>query len=237
MNLPATTLLHLWETGSVYPPSARPAALLAASASEPLEEVLRLPLGRRDARLLGWYCELAGSHLEALTDCPDCRGPVELGFEVADVERPVGLDGPVTVHENGWELCWRAPDTQDFCLAAEAGTAEEARQRLSDRCLTVTCSEENQPPPAHLLSRLMDLAAEVDPQADVQLALHCPACGAGWQAPFDIGYFLWTRIESDALRLLADVQELANACSWSEADILSLSPARRSAYLQLTRSA
>ncbi|NQX02022.1 hypothetical protein HQ447_15295 [bacterium] len=237
MNLPATTLLKLWETGAAHPPSARPAALLAASAREPLEEILRLPLGRRDARLLEWYCELAGSRFEALTDCPECQSPVELEFEAADVERAAGPDGPVTAKGDGWELSWRAPDTRDFCLAARAGTAAEARQILSDCCLIVTRGEANQPPPAHLLSRLMELAAEADPQADVQLALNCPACGADWQAPFDIGFFLWTRIEAEALRLLADVHELAAVCSWSEAEILSLSPARRSAYLQLTRSA
>lgn len=237
MNLPASTLLSLWETGVAHAPSARPAALLAVSAGETLDATARLPLGRRDARLLHWYRENAGDRLDALTDCPQCNGPVELEFEVADVERPPGLDGAVTADEGGWSLSWRPPDTLDFCHAATASTADAARQILLDRCLTVTGGNGEPQVPAQLLAKLMKLAAVADPQADVQLALTCPACRADWQAPFDIGSFLWKHIESEALRLLAEVRELAAACGWSEAEILSLSLARRSAYLQLARSA
>lgn len=235
MNLPASILLDLWETGVAHAPAARPAALLAVSSGEPLDATARLPLGRRDALLLQWFRENAGSRLEALTDCSQCGGLVELDFDTADIERPAGANGPVTTDADGWSLSWRPPDTLDFCHAAGAGTADAARQVLLDRCLSVTGGKENQPAPGHLISKLMALAE--DPQADVQLDLTCPACGAEWQAPFDIGAFLWARIESDALRLLSEVHELATACSWSEAGILALSPARRSAYLQLARSA
>ena len=237
MNMPASTLLSLWETGVAHAPSARPAALLAVSAGETLEATARLSLGRRDARLLHWYRENAGERLEALADCPHCNGPVELEFEVADVERPPGPDGPVTAGDGLWSLSWRSPDTSDFCHAATATTVDAARQILLERCLTVTGGNGDPQVPGHLMSQLMELAAAADPQADVQLALTCPACRAAWQAPFDIGVFLWKHIETTALRLLADVHELAASYCWSEAEILSLSPARRSAYLQLARNA
>ncbi len=235
MNLPASTLLGLWETGVALPPAARPAALLSVSGGEPLQTVERLPLGKRDSRLLDRYRETAGTRFEALTDCPQCGGPVEIEFETGDVERPAGTDGPVTVDEEGWTASWRPPDTLDFLHAAEAGTIEGARRVLLGRCLTVSGGGEE--PPAALLSKLMELAAAADPQADVRLAIQCPTCNAAWQAPFDIGAFLWKRIEAEALRLLRDVHELAASCGWSEAEILSLSPARRSAYLQLARGA
>ncbi len=235
MNLPASTLLDLWETGVAHAPAARPAALLAVSSGESVDTTARIPLGRRDALLLQWFRENAGSRFEALTDCPQCSGPVELGFDASDVSRPPGPDGPVIAEEAGWSLSWRSPDTLDFCHAAGAGTVDAARQVLLGRCLTVSGGEENEPAPGHLISKLMELAA--DPQADVRLDLTCPACGAEWQAPFDIGAFLWARIESDALRLLSEVHELAASCCWSEAEILALSPVRRSAYLQLARSA
>lgn len=237
MNLSASTLLSLWEAGVTYAPAARPAALLAAAAGETVEAVARLPLGQRDARLLEWYVAYAGPRLEALADCPQCRVPVELEFDAADVGRPAGAGAPVCVAEDGWELSWRPPDTFDFCDAAAAATAEAAREVLLARCLTRQGEEGNQAPPAQLVAKLMDLAATADPQADVQLELACPACNAAWQVPFDIGAFLWTRLQAEALRLLAEVHELAAACSWSEAAILALSPARRAAYLQLARSA
>ena len=237
MNLSASTLLSLWEAGVTYAPAARPAALLAAAAGEAVETTARLPLGQRDARLLECYVEYAGARLDGLADCPQCHEPVELEFDAADVGRPAGPGTPVSVADDGWELSWRPPDTFDFCEAAAADTAEAAREVLLERCLTQTGGEGNQSPPAHLVSKLMDLAATADPQADVQLDLCCPSCGAAWQAPFDIGAFLWARLHAEALRLLAEVHELAAACSWSEAEILALSPARRAAYLQLARSA
>lgn len=237
MNLSASTLLSWWETGASCAPPARPAALLAALAGEPVEVAARLPLGQRDARLLEWYVGYAGARLEALADCPQCHGPVELEFDAADVRRPAGPGTPVSVAEDGWVLSWRPPDTYDFCQAAAAATAGAARQVLLERCLTACGGEGDQAPPEHLVSRLLDLGAASDPQADVQLELKCPACDAAWQTPFDIGAFLWARLQAEAVRLLAEVRELAAACAWSEADILALSSARRAAYLQLTRSA
>jgi len=237
MNLPSATLLDLWEAGVAHAPAARPAALLAEAAREPLAVIERLPLGRRDARLLQWYRENAGTRLEALTDCPWCSEPMELEFDASDVERPAGSGAAVTANEEGWRVSWRPPDTLDFCKAAAAGSAEAAREVLMECCLTISSPDEIHGPPEHLLEKLMDLAAAADPQADVQLALTCPACSAAWQVPFDIGAFLWKQIEWEAVQLLAQVHELAAACSWSEAEILSLSPARRSAYLQLARSA
>lgn len=218
-----------------HAPAARPAALLAVSTGESVDVVARLPLGERDARLLQWYGDLAGTRLEALTDCPQCREPVELEFDAADVRRSSGGSGPVSVEGEGWSLTWRPPDSLDFCHAAESGTAEAARCIMLERCLTTSGGAANELPPAPLMTRLMELAAVADPQADVRLALDCPACGAAWQASFDIGAFLWSRLQAEALRLLGEVHELAAFYSWSEQEILSLTPARRSTYLQLAR--
>jgi len=237
MNFSAPTLLALWETGVEHAIAARPAALLAGIAGESPDAVARLGVGQRDGRLLECFAGYGGDRFEAVTDCPECNVPVELEFDAADVSRPTAIGGPVMLEEDGWVLSWRPPDTVDFCHAAEAGSVTGASAILLDRCLTIVRGEENQNPPEHLLERLFELAAASDPQAVIQLDIACPACDATWQAPFDIGAFLWTRIEADALRLLSEVRELAVCYCWSEAEILSLSPARRSAYLQLARGA
>ena len=75
--------------------------------------------------------------------------------------------------------------------------------------------------------------AAADPQADVELALSCPACGHAWPAAFDIASFLWTEVDAWARVLLHEIHALASAYGWREADILALSPRRRRAYLEL----
>ena len=75
--------------------------------------------------------------------------------------------------------------------------------------------------------------AEVDPQADVQMDLTCPACGHQWQALFDIESFFWREISAWANRILREVHALASAYGWRESDILSMSTWRRQTYLNL----
>ena len=87
--------------------------------------------------------------------------------------------------------------------------------------------------PDAVMEAVTNRMAQADPQADVQLAIRCPNCGHQWEAPFDIGSFLWTEIHACAMRLLREIHALASAYGWREADILALSPRRRQAYLEL----
>ena len=75
--------------------------------------------------------------------------------------------------------------------------------------------------------------AECDPQAEVLIDMECPDCGHRWQMLFDIAAFLWTEIAVAAKRLLREVHTLARAYGWREADILSLSAARRQFYIEM----
>lgn len=87
-----------------------------------------------------------------------------------------------------------------------------------------------------LQAELAQAMAQGDPQADLQLALCCPQCEHAWQPPFDIARFLWQELHAWALNLLREVDALAQAYHWTEADILGLSPRRRQAYLELCAS-
>ena len=83
---------------------------------------------------------------------------------------------------------------------------------------------------------LAALAAEMsarDPQAEVLLDLTCPGVRREWQAVFDIAAYFWAELAAEAKRLLREVDALARAYGWREADILALSPRRRQAYLEL----
>jgi hypothetical protein len=50
----------------------------------------------------------------------------------------------------------------------------------------------------------------------------------------DVAAFVWAEIESEARRLLLEVDVLARRYGWSERDILDMSPIRRYQYLELT---
>ena len=75
-----------------------------------------------------------------------------------------------------------------------------------------------------------------DPAADLRVDLTCPSCQAGWTAPLDPPAIVWAEIGWAASRLLREVHELAAAYGWSESGILTLTPARRQAYLDLVRA-
>ncbi|MFD0346200.1 hypothetical protein ACFQ0M_09210 [Kitasatospora aburaviensis] len=75
--------------------------------------------------------------------------------------------------------------------------------------------------------------AAADPQAEALLGLDCPGCGTPWWEPFDLGAFLWADVERIALHTLAEVDTLARAYGWREADILALGRRRRHRYLDL----
>ena len=75
--------------------------------------------------------------------------------------------------------------------------------------------------------------AVADPQADVRLAMTCPACGHKWKAIFDIVSFFWSEIDSWVKRTLHEVHVLASVYGWSEAEILHMSAWRRQSYLAM----
>ena len=87
-----------------------------------------------------------------------------------------------------------------------------------------------------MIAIVVEQMADLDPYADVRLNLRCPGCAVAWDAPLDIGPFLWLELESWARRTLRQVHELAVAYGWSEADILDLGERRRQAYLDLVGS-
>jgi hypothetical protein len=87
--------------------------------------------------------------------------------------------------------------------------------------------------PADLLARAESAMAEADPLAEVMVGLSCPECGSAFESDLDLGSFVWEEVGARARRLLQEIDTLARAYGWSEADVLALSEHRRSAYLGL----
>lgn len=247
-TLNAAELLAVWERGLHQPLIRRILGLLGAACPESSEDVLAaLSLGRRDARLLQLREWLFGPELTLVVSCPACSGQLESTFNIADIrcEPRCEIDqvgsNTQTLDIDGYRLTFRVPASRDL-LALDSFTGEmSARQVLLARCILDARIADGSMIKAHHLPEhvVATVAARMsiaDPQAEVELALTCPACRHGWHAMFDIADFLWKEIHTWALRTLRDVHRLARTYGWSEAEVLALSPARRQIYLELSRS-
>jgi hypothetical protein len=90
-------------------------------------------------------------------------------------------------------------------------------------------------PPAVLdaISRRME---QLDPAASLSFAVACPQCGCEWDARLDLGELVWRKLQAAAERLLLDIDALARTYGWTEREVLSISPTRRAAYVQMAAS-
>jgi hypothetical protein len=241
-GLTAAAMLDVWERGRHQSPDQRAILLLATAQPElSVEQVAALSIGRRDAQLLTLRERTFGPHATSLADCPQCALRVQIDLTLSDlrVTAPEAADScALTVGEA--EVRYRLPNSLDLIAVARLGEVAAIRSALLERCLAeVTLAGRPQPIsdlPHDLLDTIEADMAERDPQAHVQLALTCPQCAHAWSAMFDIPTFFWAEISARAEQLLYEVHALALAYGWREADILSLSAARRQAYLELVNA-
>jgi hypothetical protein len=236
----AADLLTAWDQGRSRTPAGRGQSLLAALRPEAGRRTA-LSVGQRDALLFDLRGELFGSGVEAVASCPGCAEQVELTFELDDVRaRPPGdPTADLELVHDGYTVRARPPTTADLAALEGVGSAAEGRELLLGRCVVAALRGGTDVSPAELPESVrVELAtrmAEADPQADTRLVLTCPGCGRTWDATFDIVSFLWQELDTEARRLVREVHGLASAYGWPEAEILAMSPARRSLYLEMIR--
>lgn len=235
-------LLQVWERGGDPSAAMRGLLLLGCSCDEyPAETQAALPLGRRDALLLELRERLFGAAIDAVATCPQCAVEVEATFRCDDLRLAAPEpDAAATVLEHvarGMRVRFRLPDSSDLLALEQCGDARTARGLLLERCVLAaeggngSCDARELAPDVQ--AEIAQAMARADPQADLQLAFRCPDCGHDWQPVFDVARFLWQELHAWALHMLRDVDTLACAYHWREADILALSPRRRQAYLEL----
>jgi hypothetical protein len=238
-------LLRVWEAGQGRHPVDQALLVLSTACPEiSPDELAVLSIGQRDACLLAVYEETFGPNLAGLADCPECGETLEFELHTPEIQVAPEIESVDAVHQlttNGYRVRFRLPNSLDLAAIARqetsAASLTSARRVLAQRCvLEVTHAEQavsTEDLPAPVISALAAEMAEADPQAEMTLNFVCPECGHGWQAVLDIVTFLWARIGDRAQRLLRDVHRLARAYGWREADILSMSDARREFYLDL----
>ncbi len=231
--LTSTDMLSLWERGQGLPPLEKARMLLEwVCPDEPPGALDALSVGACKARLLESCACTFGPVLDCEAACPACGEKLEFTVSIPDL-----LDGAA-----------RAPDTiavshgaatVTFRLPTQGDLLEMARQPQADaRALLAWCALSGDT--SALLETVATEAearmAEADPLALTVLDLACPVCLHAWRTALDVAGFFFDRLGGEALRLLAEVDRLARAYGWHEADVLALSPWRRRQYLNLVEA-
>lgn len=233
------SLVHLWERCAGLHPVDRALAVIGGCSDAGWGECAKASVGSRDAMLLRIYQRLIGGSLDAFAECPGCGERLEYGLNIRDLlaeDRGEHSD-EVALDNVDVSLRMRPPNSLDLAAAAGCVDADAGRDVLIQRCILEARSGANEVPVAQLSASAIEMAedrlAQADPLAEVTIELKCAACGHDWQELLDIESFLWAKLGALAKRLLRDVHVLARAYGWSEADILSMTPARRGFYLQM----
>jgi hypothetical protein len=238
----------LLEAGEDLLPAARVTALIAACVTvdgEPPGEAAaaaaarELLAGDRVALVLALRRLASCDALPCVLPCPyeDCGEQLELELAVSELL----LDGPELdmppireIRVGGARVRFRLPAGADEERAARRAleNPEAAAAELLEACLV----EAPEPRPAGLAAAVAEAMAASDPQADISLALTCPACGRPGEVSLDPGAYFFAELAARVARLEREVHVLASRYGWSERDIVGLGRVRRARYLELVSS-
>jgi hypothetical protein len=203
---------------------------------EPTPENLRgLTIGDREALLLRIRQVTFGDVLDLVVSCADpaCAAPMDLEVrldELCRAQTPKRV--PAEVVAGNVTVRLRPPTGADQAAVADQALddPEGAGRRMARACIL-------DPDPATvddwLVDELGEALAELDPHADIRLALTCPECGTGFVAPLDAADLLRADLVARRRDLDVDVHLLALHYHWTEAAILALPSERRRRYLEV----
>ena len=239
-GLNASSVLVAWEHARLQAPVQRALTLLCmAWPQRSIDEWAAISIGERDAALLTQHEQLFATAFENVAECPRCAQTLEVAFRADDIRaEPPPAHEALTLCRDGYQIRFRLPNSGDLLAIMDADSGGHAA--LLERCVHSACrgsdsdsvSLEHLPEPVR--QALSEEMARADPQADVTIAMSCPACGHRFRMPFDILDYLWSELEDWAQRALYEVHVLASAYGWYERDILEMSPQRRQIYLEMS---
>ena len=229
------TLLELWERGLGREGSLRADALLRDDA-----EATARTLGQRTRALLQLHTTLFDAHVELVSHCRSCDALAQFNVDCEALLRQLPASDDAPVHRLELDDCaieFRLPTGADVAAASHQPTPDAFARHVLDQCV-LSCTRSGTPllldevPPA-VIDAVSQRMETLDPGAIVSFAVECPECATHWDAPLDVSQLVWQQVRTSAERLFLDVDALARAYGWTEREVLSLSPARRAAYLQI----
>lgn len=221
----ALELIEISESGASLGPAGRGLLLLAAGGL-PREAAEALPVGARDRALFALRAAQFGPRMEVAQACTACGEAMEYALTAADLGRdtPAGEGAPTATVDG---ITVRAINAGDLAACEREVDASAARRVLRARVAPGGGTIDD--------DRLDTILGHLDPDAELDIAAACPACGADRMLAFDIAAFFWDELALRVPRLLDDVADLAHAFHWSERDILALTASRRNFYLSRVR--
>lgn len=206
---------------------------LLTGLTDSASSVLDLVATDRDRLLAAVYRSAFGDRIESTLTCNNCAEPFDLDFSlnsvIASVDETsnegewVRLDGGRFEAANG--LSFRLPTGRDE-LEAIGRTTDEVESMLLLRCTDGREWPEGRAAFEELLER-------VAPIIDLELVATCPECRHVQKVQFDIQTYLLGALLAERRRLLADINCIARAYSWSLDEILSLARSDRRLLVEL----
>jgi len=196
-------------------------------------QVVDLVAADRDRLLAAVYEGAFGDRIESTLTCVRCAQPFDLYFSLhrlieavnertTDGEwKPLG-DGRF---ENSSGACFRLPTGRDE-LALAGSEASEVESLLVERC----AKDSNWPEGRTAFEELLE---QVAPLLDLELIAPCAECSHVHTIQFDIQTYVLGAIMAERLRLLAEINRIAKAYSWSLDEILSLRRSDRRHIVEL----
>lgn len=223
-------VLALWEATVGRDRWQRDDALLGIAAPAPRG------LGARNLGLLALRNAIFSRQWSLRSACPACATECEFTVDCVALAEQLGaqpIEPSATIEWQGRSLAARAPTIDDLiAIAGEADSADAARALLV-RCLEGTDDLAVDGAAVEGLERHIEA---LDPAATIAFQLHCVGCSHEWSSLLDVGEALSAELQRAAERTLTEVDALARAYGWTEAEVLQLSPVRRAAYLQLVEA-
>ena len=229
--------MSVWEWGQDRPADEWALGVLAVVSPEASrDDIAYMTIGRRNACLLTLREWTLGSRLRGFTECPQCTERLEFTLETRDLyANDTHPEGEHEIAHMEHRVRFRMPNSLDIFAAARCAGAARAQQELLRRCVLEARRKGEHVGwadlPDAVISSLADCMEELDPQAELTLELTCQGCGHGWSILLDVASFFCREMTFLATRLAREVGALSRAYGWREADILAMSPARRSLYL------
>ncbi len=240
--LSATKILTAWELGQSLSGEERASLLLSlADPGVRMDIWSQRTIGERNAALFAVRSKMFGQVASGHAKCPKCGERMDLTIDLPDIpQKSHSVDDIFTFVRDRTKIRFRLPTGEDLIRTSGCADIHQAFGAVLDACI-LEAEEDGQvivwrSLPGDKQEALADYMGSCDPQAETMLKIACPACGHGWEQPFDIAGFVWEELKWHARRLLNEIHELACAYGWTETEILTLTPGRRRAYLEMVVS-